>query len=115
GWAPTVIGVSRLGKSFGDRTLFEDASFQLNAGSRYGLVGANGSGKTTFLKIVAGDEPATEGAITTPPGARIGILRQDRFMDDAELTLHVAMAGDAPTWRALQERDRIIDHGEGDP
>ena len=110
-----MIGVSQLGKSYGGRTLFRDATFQLNAGSRYGLVGANGSGKTTFLKIIAGDEPATEGAITTPPGARIGVLRQDRFMDDAELTLHVAMAGDAPTWRALQARDRIIDHGEGDP
>jgi ATPase subunit of ABC transporter with duplicated ATPase domains len=109
-----MIGVSQLGKSYGGRTLFRDASFQLNAGSRYGLVGANGSGKTTFLKIVAGDEPATEGSIAIPPGARIGVLRQDRFMDDAELTLHVAMAGDAPTWRALQERDRII-AGEGDP
>jgi ATPase subunit of ABC transporter with duplicated ATPase domains len=110
-----MIGVSQLGKSYGGRTLFRDATFQLNAGSRYGLVGANGSGKTTFLKIVAGDEPATEGEITVPPGARIGVLRQDRFMDDAELTLHVAMAGDAPTWSALRARDRIIDHGEGDP
>ncbi|HSQ66889.1 MAG TPA: ATP-binding cassette domain-containing protein, partial [Polyangiaceae bacterium] len=110
-----MIGVSQLGKSYGGRTLFRDASFQLNPGSRYGLVGANGSGKTTFLKIVAGDEPATEGAVSIPPGARVGVLRQDRFLDDAELTLHVAMAGDAPVWRALRERDRIIDHGEGDP
>jgi len=110
-----MIGVSQLGKSYGGRTLFRDASFQLNAGSRYGLVGANGSGKTTFLKIVAGDDPATEGTVSIPPGARVGVLRQDRFLDDAELTLHVAMAGDAPVWRALRERDRIIDHGEGDP
>ena len=110
-----MIGVSRLGKSYGGRTLFRDATFQLNRGSRYGLVGANGSGKTTFLKIVAGDEPATEGAVTIPPGARVGVLRQDRFLDDDELTLHVAMAGDAPTWSALQRRDRIVDHGEGDP
>ena len=110
-----MIGVSQLGKSYGGRTLFRDATFQLNRGSRYGLVGANGSGKTTFLKIVAGDEAATEGAVTIPPGARIGVLRQDRFMDDAELTLHVAMAGDAPTWQALRQRDRIVDHGEGDP
>jgi ATPase subunit of ABC transporter with duplicated ATPase domains len=108
-----VIGVSQLGKSYGGRTLFRDASFQLNQGSRYGLVGANGSGKTTFLKIVAGDEPATEGSVAIPPGARIGVLRQDRFLDDDALTLHVAMAGDAPVWRALQERDRIID-GDGD-
>ncbi len=110
-----MIGVSQLAKAYGGRTLFQNASFQLNEGSRYGLVGANGSGKTTFLKIVAGDEPATEGSIAIPSGARIGVLRQDRFLDDAELTLHVAMAGDADVWRALRERDAIIDHGHGDP
>ncbi len=108
-----MIGVSQLGKAYGGRTLFRNASFQLNAGARYGLVGANGSGKTTFLKIVAGDEPATDGNVTIPSGARVGVLRQDRFLDDDELTLHVTMAGDSHAWSALQERDRIID-GHGD-
>jgi ATPase subunit of ABC transporter with duplicated ATPase domains len=108
-----MIGISQLGKSYGGRTLFRNASFQLNAGARYGLVGANGSGKTTFLKIVAGDEPATDGSVAIPSGARIGVLRQDRFLDDDELTLHVTMAGDTHVWSALQERNRIID-GDGD-
>ncbi len=109
-----MIGTSQLGKSFGGRTLFEDVSLQLNPGSRYGLVGANGSGKTTFLKILAGDEPATDGTVNIPQRARIGVLRQDLFLDDSEIILDLAMMGDAPVWQLLQERTRIIDHGEGD-
>ena len=109
-----MIGVSRLAKAYGGRTLFEDVSLQLNAGSRYGLVGANGSGKTTFLRVVAGDEVATDGTVAIPGGARIGVLRQDLFLDDAQIILDLAMAGDREVWNALQERARIIDHGEGD-
>jgi ATPase subunit of ABC transporter with duplicated ATPase domains len=108
-----MITISRLGKSFGGRTLFEGVSLQLNAGSRYGLVGANGSGKTTFLKILAGDEPATDGSVTFPKRARIGVLRQDQFMDDARRILDVAMMGDSIAWTALEERSKIIDE-DGD-
>ena len=55
-----MIATSNLGKEYGARVLFEGVSLQLNAGSRYGLVGANGSGKTTFLKVLAGDEEVQE-------------------------------------------------------
>jgi ATPase subunit of ABC transporter with duplicated ATPase domains len=109
-----MIGVSRLAKAYGGRTLFEDVSLQLNAGSRYGLVGANGSGKTTFLKILAGDEAATDGTVAIPGRARVGVLRQDLFLDDAQIILDLAMMGDREVWAALHERGRIIDHGEGD-
>jgi ATPase subunit of ABC transporter with duplicated ATPase domains len=109
-----MIGVSRLAKAYGGRTLFEDVSLQLNAGSRYGLVGANGSGKTTFLQVVAGDEPATDGTVAIPGRARVGVLRQDLFLDDAQIILDLAMMGDRDVWSALHERARIIDHGEGD-
>src|SRR5580693_1221351 len=102
-----MIGISGLAKSYGGRTLFEDVSLQLNEGSRYGLVGANGSGKTTLLKILAGDEPASEGTVAIPGRARVGVLRQDRFLDDDEIILSLAMMGDAEVWRALEERKRI--------
>ena len=58
-----MISVSSLSKSFGDVTLFEDVSFQLNAGDRYGLVGANGSGKTTLLNIIAGIDSPSSGSL----------------------------------------------------
>ncbi len=110
----SMIGISGLAKAYGGRTLFEDVSLQLNLGSRYGLVGANGSGKTTFLKIVAGDEPASEGTVSLPSRSRVGVLRQDRFLDDDARILDLAMMGELDVWEALQKRARIIDHGEGD-
>ena len=59
-----MISASDLAKSFGDRTLFSSVSFQLNAGERYGLVGANGSGKTTLLQILSNDLEASEGTVS---------------------------------------------------
>ncbi|HVY48218.1 MAG TPA: ABC-F family ATP-binding cassette domain-containing protein [Minicystis sp.] len=102
-----MITVSKLGKAFGERVLFADASFSLDAGHRYGTVGANGSGKTTFLKIVAGDEPATEGIVAIRKGARVGVLRQDRFLSPDEEVLELAMMGDALVHGALAEQQRI--------
>jgi ATPase subunit of ABC transporter with duplicated ATPase domains len=110
-----MLTLTRLAKSYGARTLFSDVSLQLNAGCRYGLIGANGSGKTTLLRVLAGDEPASEGSFVVPGRARIGVLRQDQFLDDAQPILSVAMMGDGPVWRALVERDAIVERGEGDP
>jgi len=106
-----VITTNRLGKSFGARTLFDDVSLQLGAGARYGLVGANGSGKTTLLRILAGEEPPSEGTTHLVRGARLGVLQQDRFLDDADTVLRVAMRGDRPAWEALEGLARLEEHG----
>src|SRR5580698_3228928 len=103
-----MIDVAGLSKSYGTRTLFEDVSLKLVAGTRYGLVGANGSGKTTFLEIVAGDEPASEGTVSIAKTARVGVLRQDRFMNDDEAILDVAMAGDEIVSGAYAEQARLV-------
>ena len=102
--AAAVIAISNLSKSFGPQALFEDVTLQLNAGCRYGLVGANGSGKTTSLKILSGTEPASGGEVTFAKHARIGILRQDRFESDEQIILDVAMMGDELVHRALAEQ-----------
>jgi ATPase subunit of ABC transporter with duplicated ATPase domains len=110
-----MISLSRLGKSFADRTLFEDVSLVLNRGSRYGLVGANGAGKTTLLRIMAGDEPASEGTVAMPPDARVGVLRQDRFLDGSASIVDVAMRGDERTHALLRERDAVLAGEHPDP
>ncbi|MDB4943489.1 MAG: ATPase component of transporter [Labilithrix sp.] len=106
-----MIGLSRLEKSYGGRTLFENVSLQLNSWCRYGLVGANGSGKSTLLKILAGDEAATGGSISIPKDARLGVLRQDRFLDDDAVIMDLAMMGDTIVWKALCEQKRIVEEG----
>jgi ATPase subunit of ABC transporter with duplicated ATPase domains len=97
-----MLGLVNLGKSFGSRTLFEGVSLQLNAGSRYGLVGANGAGKTTLLKILAGDEPASDGVVNIAARTRMSVLRQDRFLDDEGIILAQTMMGDEVVWSAMQ-------------
>ncbi|HNN93415.1 MAG TPA: ABC-F family ATP-binding cassette domain-containing protein [Pseudomonadota bacterium] len=106
-----MITLQNLGKSYGARSLFSDVSLRLSSGARYGLVGANGSGKTTLLNMLAGDEAASEGLIQRLPNARIGVLRQDRFLDDAEIILEVAAKGDRLVWGALCEQRRLSEEG----
>jgi ATPase subunit of ABC transporter with duplicated ATPase domains len=103
-----VISVSSLAKAFGDRTLFARASFQLNAGERYGLVGANGSGKTTLLRIVSGEVPPDDGAVAVAKRLRLGVLRQDQFAYDDQDILSVALQGNPELWVALVEHERLL-------
>ena len=110
-----MISVSNLGKSFGDRTLFGSASFQLDAGQRYGLVGANGSGKTTLLSILAGDEEATEGTVSVPKDARLGVLRQDQFLYEEREIIGVALMGNPDLWNAMSEKEALLAAIAADP
>jgi ATPase subunit of ABC transporter with duplicated ATPase domains len=102
-----MIDTTDLGKEYGARVLFEHVTLRLNAGHRYGLVGANGSGKTTLLRLLAGDEEPSSGSFTLQKRARLGVLRQDRFLDDDALILDLAMRGDAVVWDALAEQRRL--------
>ncbi len=107
----SMLGTTNLGKSYGGRVLFEGVNLKLNPGSRYGLVGANGSGKTTFLNILAGDDAATDGSVNLPKTARLGVLRQDRFLNDDDAIIDVACAGDALVWTALAEQRKLTEFG----
>jgi ATPase subunit of ABC transporter with duplicated ATPase domains len=108
-----VITISGLAKSYGGRTLFSDVDLQLTSPRCYGVVGANGSGKSTFARVVAGAEPASDGTVSIPKRARIGWLRQDRFAGDEERILDVAMQGREEAWRALRERDELLAVADG--
>ena len=103
-----MISISNLEKSYGDRTLFSGASFQLNAGERYGLVGANGSGKTTFIDIVSGQLEASDGTVSIPKRLRLGVLRQDQFLYEDEEILAVTMMGNPELWEAMVEKETLL-------
>jgi ATPase subunit of ABC transporter with duplicated ATPase domains len=103
-----MIAVSDLGKAFGPQSLFEGVSIQFNPGNRYGLVGANGSGKSTFLKILAGDDIPSEGTVAMPKRLKLGVLKQDHFRYEHMPILEVAMMGNHDVWEAMVEKERIL-------
>ena len=109
-----MISVSSLGKAFGGQVLFRDATFLLNPGECYGLVGANGSGKTTLLNILGGTEDPTEGSVTIPRRLQLGVLRQDHFLHEDEQILGVTLMGNPELWRAMAEREALIEAEDGD-
>ena len=109
-----MIAITNLAKEFGARSLFAGVSLQLNAGSRYGLVGANGSGKSTFLRILSGDEEASDGKVSLVKRARVGVLRQDRFLDDDAIILDLVMRGDEVVWSAMTEQ-RLLEAADHHP
>ncbi|HET6762396.1 MAG TPA: ABC-F family ATP-binding cassette domain-containing protein [Longimicrobiaceae bacterium] len=103
-----MISVSNLSKEFGDRVLFADASFQLNPGERYGIVGANGCGKTTLLSILSGDAPASGGVVSVGKSLRLGVLRQDQFLYEHEEVLQVTLMGNPELWDAMVEKEAVL-------
>ena len=107
-----MISVSNLEKSFGDRILFTGASFQLNPGERYGLVGASGSGKTTLLSIMSGNLDASDGSVSVPKALRMGVLRQDQFLYRDEQILQVALMGNPELWHAMVEKEELLARAE---
>src|SRR3546814_6266716 len=75
-------------------------------GNRYGLIGANGSGKSTFMKIIGGDLESSAGNVSLEPGVRLGKLRQDQFAYEDIRVLDVVMMGHEEMWQVMSERDR---------
>ena len=103
-----MITLSNVGKLYGDQTLFAKVSLQLNAGERYGLVGANGSGKTTLLNMLSGDLEPSEGSITVPQRLCLGVLQQDQFLYEDESILNVALMGNAALWEVTVAKERLF-------
>ncbi len=92
---------------FGAKPLFENVSVKFGDGNRYGLIGANGCGKSTFMKILSGDLEPSAGNVSLSPNERLGNLRQDQFAYEDYRVLDVVLMGHAEMWAAMSARDAI--------
>ena len=97
---------------FGPKPLFENISVKFGDGNRYGLIGANGCGKSTFMKILGGDLEPSAGNVMLDPNERLGKLRQDQFAFEEMRVLDVVMMGHTEMWEAMTERDAIYANPE---
>jgi len=102
-----LITTQNLTMQFGARPLFENVSVKFGDGNRYGLIGANGSGKSTFMKILGGDLDSSSGAVAFDPNERVGKLRQDQFAFEDQRVLDVVMMGHEQMWKTRAEKDAI--------
>ena len=102
-----MIVTSGVSIQFGAKPLFEGVSVKFGGGNRYGLIGANGSGKSTFMKILGGDLESSAGSIALDSNERLGKLRQDQFGYEEQRVLDVVLQGHAEMWNAMRERDAI--------
>ncbi|AEY01657.1 ABC transporter ATP-binding protein [Oceanimonas sp. GK1] len=102
-----MISTNNITMQFGAKPLFENISVKFGDGNRYGLIGANGCGKSTFMKILGGDLEPSAGNVSLDVNERIGKLRQDQFAYENERVLDVVMMGHAELWAAIHERDSI--------
>jgi len=102
-----VISTQNITMQFGAKPLFEKVSVKFGEGNRYGLIGANGSGKSTFMKILGGDLEASGGEVAIENGLRLGKLRQDQFAYEDQRVLDVVLMGHTEMWAAMSERDAI--------
>ena len=102
-----VLVSSNVTMQFGSKPLFENISVKFGGGNRYGLIGANGSGKSTFMKILGGDLVPSAGNVSLDPNERIGKLRQDQFAFEQYTVLDTVIMGHGELWEVKEERDRI--------
>ncbi len=102
-----MIRVENLTLQFGKRILFDEANVLFAQGNCYGVIGANGAGKSTFLKILSGVKDANKGTVHIEPGKRLAVLKQDHFEYDEVTVLNAVMMGHSKLWSIMQEKDAI--------
>jgi ATPase subunit of ABC transporter with duplicated ATPase domains len=107
-----MLSIVNLAKSYGAQTLFSDASINFGAGCCYGIVGANGSGKSSLLRIMSAEEEASAGSVSIPRKARVGVLRQDHFRYEETPILDVVMMGHGPLWEAMAAKEALLEKAE---
>lgn len=102
-----MITISNLEIQFGKRVLFKDVNLKFTSGNCYGVIGANGAGKSTFLRIVSGDLDPNRGTVSFGPGERLSVLKQDHFAYDDSTVLDTVLQGHNGLWEVMQEKNAI--------
>ena len=102
-----MISVNNVSLQYGQRKLFSEVNIAFSAGNCYGLIGANGSGKSTFLKILSGEVDSTAGEVVVAPGKRVSILRQDQFAFDEYTVVTTVIMGHKELYEIMQAKDAI--------
>ncbi len=102
-----MVQTVNLKKAFGSRVLFQDINLKLDTGKRYGLIGANGAGKTTFLKILSGQEEATEGEVQVQSGKKVGVLSQNQFAYEEYTIFDTVLLGNKRLYDAVKEKEEL--------
>ena len=102
-----MIAANNISLQFGKRVLFDEVNIKFTAGNCYGVIGANGAGKSTFLKILAGDMDPNAGHVSIDPGKRMAVLRQNHFEFDEFSVLDTVMMGHSKLWKIIKEKDAI--------
>lgn len=102
-----MITVTDVSLQFGDRRLFEDVNLQFNPGNCYGLIGANGAGKSTFLKVLSGEIESQAGTVTIAPDKRLAVLKQDHFAYEDQQVLDTVLMGHENLYKIKHEKDAI--------
>jgi len=107
-----VISAANITMQFGAKPLFENISVKFGQGNRYGLIGANGCGKSTFMRILSGEQEPSAGNISVEPNMRVGKLRQDQFAYEEYSVIDTVLMGHEELWQVKEERDRIYSNPE---
>ena len=102
-----MISVKDLKLAYGKRVLFEEVNLNFTKGNCYGVIGANGAGKSTFLKILSGEVEPNKGTVEITPGERMAVLKQDQFQFDEQTVLNTVMMGHTKLWAITKERESI--------
>ena len=102
-----MITVNNVTLSFGKRVLFDEVNLSFSKGNCYGVIGANGAGKSTFLKILSGEIEPNKGTVDITPGERMAVLKQDHFEFDECTVLNTVLMGHKKLWEVMHERDAI--------
>ena len=102
-----MITVSNVAVQFGKRVLYNDVNLKFTNGNIYGIIGANGAGKSTFLKVISGELDPTKGSVTLGPGERLSVLSQDHFKFDAHTVLDTVLMGHTVLWDIMKQREAL--------